>query len=202
MRLVSTLEERFIPTGSRRRRLGGKVARRVGLRPAPRPVEPVQWGGMRVRSVHEGRINRKGLTAGTPAPAFALPDLAGNEHSLAEFRGRRMLLMFMDPSCRPCDELAPELVALHEEHRLNGREIVLISRGDLEANRAKAQELGFSFLPVLLQKGWRVSKDYGMFATPIAYLIDEAGVIERDVAVGLDGVRELFAAHDGGRLAD
>jgi hypothetical protein len=40
-----------------------------------------------------------------------------------------------------------------------------------------------------------------MFATPVAYLIDEAGVIERDVAVGLDGVRELFAAHDGGRLA-
>jgi len=147
---------------------------------------------VRVRTLQESRINRKGLTAGTPAPPFELPDLAGNERSLAEFRGRRVLLMFMDSSCRPCDELAPELVALHEEHRLNGREIVLISRGDLEANCAKAEEHGFSF-PVLLQNGWRVSKDYGMFATPVAYLIDEAGVIERDVAVGLDGVRELFS---------
>jgi peroxiredoxin len=155
---------------------------------------------VRVRPIHESRLNRKGLASGRAAPDFALPDLAGNERTLGEFRGRRVLLMFMDPSCRPCDELAPELVALHEEHRLNGREIVLISRGDLEANCAKAEEHGFSF-PILLQKGWRVSKDYGMFATPVAYLIDEAGVIERDVAVGLDGVRELFAAHDGGRLA-
>jgi peroxiredoxin len=147
---------------------------------------------VRVRPVQESRLNRKGLNAGTPAPGFELPDLGGNERSLAEFRGRRVLLVFMDPSCGPCDELAPELVALQEKHRLNGREIVLISRGDLEDNCAKAEEHGFSF-PILLQKGWRVSKDYGMFATPVAYLIDSAGVIERDVAVGLDGVRELFA---------
>ena len=182
----------MIPTGSRRRRLGGKVARRLGLRPAPRPLEPARWGGVRVRSVRESRLNRKGLPSGTPAPDFALPDLAGNERTLAEFRGRCILLVFMDPHCRPCDELAPELVALQEKHRLNGREIVLISRGDLEDNCAKAEEHRFSF-PILLQKGWRVSKDYGMFATPVAYLIDSAGVIERDVAVGLDGVRELFA---------
>jgi hypothetical protein len=31
-----------------------------------------------------------------------------------------------------------------------------------------------------------------MFATPIAYLIDEAGVIAHDVAVGEDGIRELL----------
>jgi peroxiredoxin len=184
---------RLAPTGSRRRRLGGKVARRLGLRPASRPLGPARRGGVRVRPVQESRLNRKGLASGTPAPDFALPDLAGNERTLAEFRGRCVLLVFMDPHCRPCDELAPDLVALHEEHRLNGREIVLISRGDLEANCAKAEEHGFPF-PILLQKGWRVSKDYGMFATPVAYLIDGAGVIERDVAVGLDGVRELAVA--------
>ena len=32
-----------------------------------------------------------------------------------------------------------------------------------------------------------------MFATPIAYLIDEAGVIVRDVAVGTDGILALLA---------
>ncbi len=181
----------MIPKGSRRRRLGGKVARRLGLRPASRPLESARRGGVRVRPVQESRLNRKGLASGMPAPDFSLPDLAGNERTLAEFRGRCVLLVFMDPHCRPCDELAPDLVALDEEHRLNGREIVLISRGSLEANCAKAEEHGFSF-PVLLQKGWRVSKDYGMFATPVAYFIDEAGVIERDVAVGLDGVREMF----------
>ena len=36
----------------------------------------------------------------------------------------------------------------------------------------------------MLQPGWRLSKEYGIFATPVAFLIDEEGVIERDVARG------------------
>jgi hypothetical protein len=32
-----------------------------------------------------------------------------------------------------------------------------------------------------------------MFATPIAYLIDEAGLIARDVAVGEEAIRALVA---------
>jgi hypothetical protein len=32
-----------------------------------------------------------------------------------------------------------------------------------------------------------------MFATPVAYLIDEAGVIMRDVAVGTDAILDLVA---------
>jgi hypothetical protein len=42
-----------------------------------------------------------------------------------------------------------------------------------------------------MQKQWEVSRDYAYFATPVAYLIDEAGVIGADVAVGVDGVVDL-----------
>jgi hypothetical protein len=31
-----------------------------------------------------------------------------------------------------------------------------------------------------------------MFATPIAYLIDESGAIARNVAVGIDGILDLM----------
>src|SRR5882724_5504011 len=34
-----------------------------------------------------------GLTPGVPAPAFELPDLSGARTSLAQFRGRRVLLV-------------------------------------------------------------------------------------------------------------
>jgi peroxiredoxin len=66
----------------------------------------------------------------------------------------------------------------------------MVSRGDVDENKKKAKELDIKF-PVLLQKGWEVSKDYAMFATPVAYLIDEDGVITNDVAVGANSILEL-----------
>jgi len=44
---------------------------------------------------------------------------------------------------------------------------------------------------VLLQKHWEISRRYAMFATPIGYLIDEHGIIARDVAVGAEAVLDL-----------
>ncbi|MBV9596128.1 MAG: redoxin domain-containing protein, partial [Chloroflexi bacterium] len=61
----------------------------------------------------ESRIEREGLKAGTPAPTFSLPDVHGNTVSLEAYRGRKVLLVFTDPHCGPCDQLAPELVRLH-----------------------------------------------------------------------------------------
>jgi peroxiredoxin len=145
---------------------------------------------IRARSVSESRINRNGLAAGTPAPVFTLPDLDGNERSLTEFRGQRVLLVFTDPICKPCEVVAPDIAAVHEEHRSNELAVVAVSRGDLEANRAKVEEHGFSF-PVLVQKGWRVSKQFGMFATPVAYLLDEDGVVVEEAAVGIPDVADL-----------
>jgi hypothetical protein len=66
----------------------------------------------------------------------------------------------------------------------------MISRGDVEANRRKAAEHGVSF-PIVLQRHWEISRAYGMFATPIAYRIDEHGFIDKGVAVGAGPILEL-----------
>jgi len=46
----------------------------------------------------------------------------------------------------------------------------------------------------LLQQQWDISRRYAMFATPIAYLIDEAGVIAHDVSVGVEPILSLMAS--------
>jgi peroxiredoxin len=142
----------------------------------------------------ESRIERNGLKAGTPAPAFRLPDLHGGTVSLEEYRGRRVLLVFTDPHCGPCEELAPHLVRLHREHRDDGPALVLVARGDPGENRRKAEEHGFEF-PVVVQERWKLSKEYGIFAAPVAFLIGEDGVIARDVAKGVEEIVAL--ARDG-----
>jgi peroxiredoxin len=133
-----------------------------------------------------------GLKAGTPAPIFQLPDLQGRTVSLEEYRGRRIVLVFSDPQCGPCDELAPHLVRLHQEYANNGTSVILVGRGNAEENHRKAEQHGFQF-PVLLQdRKWKVSKEYGTLATPVAFLIGEDGVIVKDPAVGRDAILALL----------
>jgi peroxiredoxin len=148
------------------------------------------------RPLGESRIERNGLKAGTVAPLFRLPDLEGGMVSLEEYRGQRVLLVFSDPQCGPCDELAPHLSLLHRKHASNGMALVLVGRGSAEENRSKAKQFGFQF-PVVLQQQWKLSKEYGIFATPIAFLIGEDGVIDKDVAVGKDAILALARESTG-----
>ena len=143
------------------------------------------------RPLGESHIERNGLRAGALAPSFSLPDVRGDTVTLESYRGRRVLLVFTDPHCDPCDALAPDLARLGREGRDGGLSVLVIGRGDPQENRHKAEEFGFTF-PVVLQKRWEVSKAYGIFATPVGYLIDERGVIVRDVAMGRDAIVALL----------
>ena len=67
---------------------------------------------------------------------------------------------------------------------------LMVSRGSLVENRRKAEVFGLEF-PIALQSGWKLSKKYGIFATPVAFLINEDGVIERDVARGPSEILSL-----------
>lgn len=149
---------------------------------------PVSFVSVSKRPLSESRINRDGLKAGTPAPNFRLPRLEGGEVSLEDYRSQRLLLIFSDPECRPCDLLAPELERFHR--RVSDPKILMISRGSVKANRDKVAEHGLTF-PVLLQRQWEISRLYGKFVTPLGYLIDEQGVIAEAPADGRDQIHAL-----------
>jgi hypothetical protein len=42
-----------------------------------------------------------------------------------------------------------------------------------------------------MQRQWEISKEYGMFATPVGYLIDERGIVAKDVAMGVKPILAL-----------
>ena len=143
------------------------------------------------RSLTRSKIKRDGLKAGTPAPDFRLPRLDGRgELSLSELRGKRVMLVFSSPHCGPCNTLVPELERQHREHP--ELEMVMISKGEPKENRAKVKEYNLTF-PIVLQPQWEVSRRYAIFATPVAYLIDEQGVIVHDAAAGVEAIEELIA---------
>jgi peroxiredoxin len=168
-----------------------KLANLIALQPAAAKTngnDAAMNGKQPHPSLAKSRINRSGLKAGTVAPEFRLPRVEGGELALADMRGKRVLLVFSDPSCGPCDDLAPRLQDLHLQRP--DFSVLVISRRDAEATRAKAKALGLTF-PIVMQKQWEISLKYGMFATPIGYLIDEQGIIVNDVAVGINPILAL-----------
>jgi peroxiredoxin len=140
-------------------------------------------------ALSQSRIERAGLKPGTRAPLFTLPDLEGGTVSLDDYRGTDVLLVFSDPKCGPCQALAPNLVRLSAKNPQ--LQVLMVSRGDLQENRAKAHANALPF-SVVLQDGWKLSKEYGMFAMPIAFLINKRGVIAAPVAVGTEQILGLI----------
>jgi peroxiredoxin len=143
------------------------------------------------RDLTDSKLRRDGLPAGTPAPAFRLPALEGGELALEAYRGRRVLVVFSDPQCGPCNQLMPQLEQFHR--RTREVQVLMISRGQVEASRAKAAEHRLTF-PIVLQRQWEISRRYATFAAPAAYLINEEGAIAAAVAVGVEPILAL-AAH-------
>src|SRR5262249_2136171 len=128
---------------------------------------------------------------GTVAPEFTLPDVNGRPVSLQDYRGKRVILVFSDPQCGPCMQLAPYLVRAYERRRAVTTEIVMISRGDLEENRKKAERFGLPF-PMVLQDRWKLSKKYGIFATPVAFVVSEDGRSDDEPAIGVEQIRNIL----------
>jgi peroxiredoxin len=169
---------------------------RLAPRVAPRPCSTLPGR----RSLAEGRIERSGLKPGTPAPAFELPSPSGGTVGLEEYRGRRVILVFTDPGCSPCGELLRELGPAHRRIGAAAPEVLIVGRGDPEANRRKVGAEGLPFR-LVVQRAWEISRLYGIFAVPVAFLIDEKGVIAAPMAVGPLEVYDLLA-RSGRRSVD
>src|SRR5947209_5899693 len=76
-----------------------------------------------------------GLPQGEPAPEFELPDLEGNARKLSDFRGKRVLLVFFNPQCGFCVQMADDLAALDPDGK-DGRPMPLVvTAGNAGLNR-------------------------------------------------------------------
>src|SRR2546428_14122600 len=72
----------------------------------------VSTGGHRPPLQRESHIVRDGLKAGTPAPAFRLPDIHGGTASPHPFCGRKVPLGFSQPQAAPRCPLSPHALQL------------------------------------------------------------------------------------------
>jgi peroxiredoxin len=117
---------------------------------------------------------------GTKAPAFSLPNVDGKTVSLAEFSGKRgLLVIFMCNHCPFVIHLRSALASFAKEYQAKGLGIVGINSNDVatfpddspERMKAEAKSAGYSF-PYLYDESQEVAKAYGAACTPDFFLFD------------------------------
>ncbi|MEM1347680.1 MAG: TlpA disulfide reductase family protein [Myxococcota bacterium] len=142
-------------------------------------ILPWQRGDERARVEMVGRL--QGQWVGRDAPTFTLPDLGGQTHDLAEYRGKVVFLNFWASFCEPCRREMPSMERLVRDYDDRGLVMLAVS---FDQQASDADGFMQEFLPgqrsamtVLHDPTSTVGQSFGTELLPETYIIDRQGII-------------------------
>ncbi len=110
-----------------------------------------------------------------PAPDFTLKNLAGEDVSLSDYRGKFVLINFWATWCGFCDMEMPDLQMLDDEN-----DDLVVLAVDVMEDKATVEkyinEGGYTF-EVLLDEEGDIAKTYLVSGFPTSYFIDPDGIL-------------------------
>jgi len=126
-----------------------------------------------------GTKGERTLAVGDPAPDAELSALTGGGRgSLADYRGRWVLVNFWASWCEPCREEAPVLQRFHREQRRNGLTVLGVNLDDsTDDARSFVSEFGLTYPQLRDGDGRDRREAYGMTGFPESFLVDPEGRI-------------------------
>jgi thiol-disulfide isomerase/thioredoxin len=112
-----------------------------------------------------------------PAPDLVLQDLKGSPVSLADYRGKTVLVNNWATWCPPCRAEMPTLQSYYQDHRHQDFILVAIESGDpVEQVVEFANQLNLSF-PIWIDLEMKAIQEFRNQALPNSYLIDKFGTV-------------------------
>jgi len=120
------------------------------------------------------------LAVGTVFPDFNEKDLAGKPLSVANYKGKVVLVDFWATWCGPCVGELPNVLKTYEKYQAKGFEIIGISLDDSKDALDKfIKDKGVSWVQFFDGKGWgnKLAAQYGVNSIPATYLLDGQGKI-------------------------
>ena len=131
------------------------------------------------------------LNIGDRAPSFTLKDKNGNDVSLSDFIGKRIVLYFYPKDNTPgCTRQACAFAEAYQGFKEKNFEVIGISKDSVDSHRKFAERHGLPFillsdptLSVIQAYGvWQEKKLYGKVSMGVVrttFIIDENGYIEK-----------------------
>jgi len=134
-----------------------------------------------------------GATVGDPAPAFTLKGVDGQTRSLADYKGKVVVLEWINPNCPVSNRHArektmTELVKQHGEVVWLGINSTSPSSGDFlkpAEHIAYDQKFGITY-PVLYDESGQVGHAYGAKTTPHMFIVGADGKVAYNGAIDDD----------------
>jgi cytochrome c biogenesis protein CcmG, thiol:disulfide interchange protein DsbE len=113
--------------------------------------------------------------AGAMPPSFTARTVDSRELSLADLRGRVVVLNFWASWCLECRPEMPVLERLHREFGPRGLAVIGINAREAGVTaRRYASDLGLSF-PLVLDPDGKINRLYGVIGLPTTFLVGRDG---------------------------
>jgi peroxiredoxin len=118
------------------------------------------------------------LSVGAKAPTTVSVDMSSKKVSLADHKGKVILLDFWDTQCGPCKKMIPATNALIQE--MKGRPFVVVA---ISGDASKADLVTFHLKTKMLGEQWWAGNDamlwetWNVEAVPTICVIDHKGII-------------------------
>ncbi|WP_068986471.1 MULTISPECIES: peroxiredoxin family protein [Lysinibacillus] len=137
-----------------------------------------------------------GLKNGDTPPDFTLTSLDGDEVTLSDLRGKKVVLNFWATWCPPCKAEMPHMQKYYEQHakednveiiavNLTSEEREFSADGKIDTVMTFRDSFELTF-PILLDQKREVSPQYNVMTIPTTYFIDSKGYIQRAISGPMD----------------
>lgn len=130
------------------------------------------------------------LKIGDPAPDFSLPDANGNTVSLADLKGKRVVLYFYPRDNTPgCTKEACAFRDAYDEFQ--GKEVVVlgVSTDDAKSHEKFATKFNLPF-PLLIDEGGKVAEAYESYGLKKFMGKEYMGITRNTFVIGANGAIE------------
>jgi thiol-disulfide isomerase/thioredoxin len=119
-------------------------------------------------------------TDSAPLLALTLPDAAGKQETLAQWKGKVLIVNFWATWCEPCKEEMPRFIKLQDEYGAKGLQFVGVAIDQADKVRAFAKDIGLNYPTLVGGYGAiELSKTLGnnVGALPFTVVLDRAGAV-------------------------